>query len=342
MKKIVSLLLCLTFFPSLLCGCVSSALSPQSTPAINTAAATAALAQPEVTAAPAAAYAYISALELHTLLQEGQAPLLLDLQPEAYYKNSHLSGALSTQAYPANDGELLAKLEAVLSEVESASSVVLIDMGGKAGAQNAFDYFVSLGVDPQKLLILEGGMVAWSYPSDAETDPGEYSFGYMSAKETRSALRHNEPLLLLDLRANAEYAASHIKQSVNVEAFLPNADEQVILSSLSAGIDLVLSSGAPKILLITASGGEDAQTAYDFYVRHGAAPESLYILKDGISAWPEDYSHYLQSSDIPVLQQDLLANPPLEAVESTPHLEDASIDPSQKTDAQTEQPEIMG
>ncbi len=292
MKKLFIFALCLL---PLIAACACAPAAPAPAPAPSAAPLPASAPTPE----PQPEYRYISAQELYSQLESGETPLIIDLQPAVYYGSSgHLSGAVSTEAYPADSSELTAKLDAQLSAAQAASSVILVDMGGKAGAQNAFEHFAASGVDLQKLAILDGGMIAWPYDELVEVDPGEYDYQYMSAKELRSTLRHEEPILLIDLRGSEEYSAAHLKQSISIPAFLPNADENVIRAALTASIEISKSSGAPKILLITATGGLDAQNAYDFYARHGVAPQTLYILEEGITGWPEDYERYIIRAEL--------------------------------------------
>jgi len=283
--------LCAALCCALLSGCAAApaaAVQPTAAP-VPTPAPT-----PAPTPIP---YAYMEASELYARLVGGEDVLIVDLQPEEYYASSgHISGALSTEAYPADSEALLAKLDAAMGQMEEASTVVLVDMAGKAGAHNAFDYYAQAGADPEKLYILEGGMIRWPYREYRVFALAGYETQYMSARDTRSALRHEEPLLMLDLRDFNEYRASHLEGSINVAAFMNGVapDAYLVQNVLAAGLDLIDASEGAKVLLISATGGGDAAMACDFYASRGIAPERLFLLEGGMEAWPEDYAHYLE------------------------------------------------
>lgn len=309
MKRILSIFVAIQLCALSLCGCAAPASTAEPAPTVVPAAPVA-TAEPAPTPVP---YGYISAQELYALLQEDAgAVLLVDLQPENYYSDSgHLQGSVSTKAYPANDEKLLSALDAVLDSAKAADTVVLIDMAGKAGAHNAFDYLSSSGVDASKLRILEGGMMGWVYPDMVEIEPGAYVYQLISAKEIRRALRNDEKLTLLDLRDPGAYELSHVKESVNVPAATGGADAARVYASLAKALPLIAQDEASSIVLITADGGADAAMYYDYFAHHAIEPARLFILENGIDAWPEDYSRYIIASEgnTPEASNDEAASP---------------------------------
>ena len=114
--------------------------------------------------APAKEYQYITADEVKTMIENGDEKVIVDIQPEEYYAQGHLPTAISTYAYPADTDELKAKLDTALEKIdEKEGPVIIVGLGGKTGAENAYDYYAEKGVDESRLRILEGGQMSWPY-----------------------------------------------------------------------------------------------------------------------------------------------------------------------------------
>ncbi len=107
---------------------------------------------------------YRTAEELHQAMENGDNLLLLDVQPQDQYDQHHIAGVTATFAFPCDTPETQAILKDYVKDLKSFDGdVILICPMGKMGSGNAFDYFVSQGVDPAKLYILEGGQTGWPY-----------------------------------------------------------------------------------------------------------------------------------------------------------------------------------
>lgn len=320
MKRILYLIISAVFCILALCAC--SAPAAPAAPAAETTPLPEAPAQAEAPApaeSAAPAYDYVSPQELYSLIEEDSTSLLLiDLQPEEYYsKYGHLQGAVSTKAYPAESDEQLAALDKAVSGAESSKRIVLIDMAGKAGAHNAFDYLASSVEDASKLCILEGGMMEWKYPEMVETDPGPYEYQILRAKDIRRSLRNGEPLIMIDFRENEAYELMHIKGSVNV----PVADAAAYKSALGKALPLIAQDVSSPVVLLTADGGTGAKSYYDYFASRGVDASRLFILENGLDAWPEDYRHYTVYQELPGETQEIveapLDIPPEESAEET-------------------------
>lgn len=248
---------------------------------------------------PEPAYRYISAGDAYALLQEQKA-MALDIQPQQYYDQSgHLQGAVATFAYPANTLGLQKRLRTALAEVEAAQAVIIVDMAGKAGARNASDYYAAAGVEKTRLFILEGGMLSWPYADMRIVEIGEFTPQRMRGSDLRDRLRHDEPLILLDLRDAQAFALSHFRGAVNLPASLAALGEAGTEEALGAGFALLDATGSDGVLLISEDGGADAEFAATYYATHGIDTQRLFILKDGIAGWPESRAEYLVSDLIP-------------------------------------------
>ncbi len=275
------LLLC----AALLIGCV-----PAATPggdAVPTA-------MPPATPEPEPEYQYMSAEDAFTYIRLNHAPLIIDLQPQEYFDSSgHIDGAINTAAYPVNTDALQGKLAGTVDAAKNAEAVLLVDMAGKAGARNAFDYYIAAGVNPENLYILKNGMLGWPYHEAKLLTVQPYEARYVTAKDVRNMLRKEIPVEILDLRAADAYSAAHLRSSGSVPAFAADADAYDIRTALSAEIGCTQIAGA-NVVLVTTAGGDDALLAYDFYVKRGAAPEALSILEGGMDNWPSSYKRYVE------------------------------------------------
>ncbi len=283
---LLATLLCLT----LLFGCTPAV------PAENAAIPTASLSA-DPTPAPEPEYQYMSAEDAYTYIRLNHAPLIIDVQPQEYYdSNGHLENAVNTAAYPVNTDALQQKLAATVTAAMQAESVLLVDMAGKAGARNAYDYYLGAGVAPENLYILRNGMLGWSYSEVKVFTVAPYEAQYIPAKDVRNMLRKEIPVELLDLRDTAAYAAAHLLSSASVLAFAPDADAYDIRTALASEIGCATKADA-NLVLITAAGGDDALLAYDFYVKRGADPQNLFILQGGMDNWPSSYSRYVETDE---------------------------------------------
>lgn len=278
----------------ILCALMLCACAVASVPAVQT-APPAPAPSPEPTPVP---YQSISAQQLYARMQEKDASVvLIDLQPEKYYAQyGHIQYSIPTAAYPADSPELLQRLDAALEEAKDADAVILIDMAGKAGAHNAFDYCVSKGFDGERLFILDGGMMGWTYGELIEIVPAAYEAQIITPKDVRKAFRRGETQILLDLRTNEDYESAHLKESVNIPVAKEKADSDTFIA-LAKALPLLKQDTASPVILLTQDGGEQAQAYYDYFARHAIPPERLFILEGGMNGWPESYAHYLVVSE---------------------------------------------
>lgn len=281
---ILAALLCAAF----LVGCVPAPAAD----AIPTASLPAA-----PTPAPEPEYQYMSAEDAYTYIRLNHAPLIIDVQPQEYYDgNGHLEGAINTAAYPVNTDALQQKLAATVTAALEAESVLLVDMAGKAGARNAYDYYINAGVDAENLYILRNGMLGWSYPEAKIFSVAPYEPQYVKAKDVRNMLRKEIPLEILDLRDATAYQAAHLLSSVSVPAFAADADAYDIRTALAAELGCATKADANTVL-VTAAGGDDALLACDFYIKRGADPMTLFILEEGMDGWPSSYNRYVEADE---------------------------------------------
>lgn len=120
-------------------------------------------------AATAASYNYISAERLEQMLRQKAAVTIVDIQLEEEFAAGHISGAQPTYAYPVKSGQDQAKLDAILSQLNSTDTpVVIVCPRGAGGAERTYQYLAAKGVATSRLLILEKGQAGWNCPDLTE------------------------------------------------------------------------------------------------------------------------------------------------------------------------------
>lgn len=114
---------------------------------------------------PAWSYQYLPAATAKDYLLEKRPMQLVDIQVEQEFNQHHLPGALATYAYPVKSADDLAKLDAVLPQLQSsAATVVIVCPRGGGGAKRAYDHLQKQGIAAKRLFILEKGQQGWPYP----------------------------------------------------------------------------------------------------------------------------------------------------------------------------------
>jgi thiosulfate/3-mercaptopyruvate sulfurtransferase len=112
----------------------------------------------------AKSYQYLSAAETSAKLQQQQPMVLVDIQVEKEFQQHHLPGALATAAYPVKSKTDLAKLDAILPQLQGTEPVVIVCPRGGGGAKRTYDYLEKKGVAAERLYILKKGQQGWPYP----------------------------------------------------------------------------------------------------------------------------------------------------------------------------------
>lgn len=112
-------------------------------------------------AAPAE-YNYISADDTAKIVRE-QNPdyAIIDIQLKEHFDKQHLQGAIPTYAFPGDKPEMQEKLKAGLEQVKDNQKIIVVCPRGGGGAKNTVNYYRSIGVNNDRLLILEKGQEGW-------------------------------------------------------------------------------------------------------------------------------------------------------------------------------------
>jgi len=114
-------------------------------------------------------YNYITADETAKLIRnEPSKIVLVDIQEKPDFEEEHLTGAISTYAYPVKTNEERARLEALLPEIKPDQKVIIVCPRGGGGADRAYDFYLSKGLKKEQLLTLKDGQYGW--PRDKVKD----------------------------------------------------------------------------------------------------------------------------------------------------------------------------
>lgn len=114
-------------------------------------------ATPAGTESAKAEYNYIEPDAAAKAIRDKDAYSIVDIQLKENFDKQHLTGAIPTYAFPAKDDEQKARLKEALTNVPEKNKIIVVCPRGGSGAKNTVDYYRSLGVDNNRLLILKGG-----------------------------------------------------------------------------------------------------------------------------------------------------------------------------------------
>lgn len=226
-------------------------------------------------------YNYCTAEELKAKLEAGEDMVIVDIQPQEYYEQAHLPGAVPTYAYPADTGELHSMLDAAIESINATTApVIIVGMGGKTGAENAAEYYSAKGVTPDRLFVLEGGALSWPYD---ELLWYAIDYQYMTPDELVERMEKRQGVMLIDVRPEENYNAGHLPDAVSTKSY-PNEtkEQQEALSALKAEVESTLD----PVVIIGMNGKEGAENAISYFASLGVDERKFYILEGGGNNWP--------------------------------------------------------
>ena len=114
---------------------------------------------------------YITPDETRAKLESGEAMALLDIQVEDEYARHHIKGSLATYAYPVKTDAQKARLDNVIPDLSANTDlIVIICPRGGGGAKRTFEYLASMGINSERMFILEKGQSGWPYPQLIEAN----------------------------------------------------------------------------------------------------------------------------------------------------------------------------
>lgn len=108
------------------------------------------------------------------------------------------------------------------------------------------------------------------------------SYRYVKAADLAARLSAKDPVVMVDIQAEPEYAQRHIKGVIPTYAYPVKSDAE--RSRIEAVVSQLQASSAP-VVVVCPRGGGGAERAYDLLREKGVAPERLYILEKGQAGW---------------------------------------------------------
>ncbi|MBU0485363.1 MAG: rhodanese-like domain-containing protein [Proteobacteria bacterium] len=106
-------------------------------------------------------------------------------------------------------------------------------------------------------------------------------YQYVSAEELKGWLEAARPVLLVDIQEKQDFAAHHIRGSLETNAYpvKSDAERQTIDPAVSRAKDY------EAVVVICPRGKGGAKRTYDYLKEHGVPEAKLTILTDGMEKW---------------------------------------------------------
>lgn len=109
-------------------------------------------------------FKYYTAEQLKQSIIAEKPVIIVDIQVKEEFNKHHIKGAIPTYAYPVKSAEDKAKLEKILPELKKSDDpIVIVCPRGAGGAERTYKYFADIGIDKNRLYILENGQAGWPY-----------------------------------------------------------------------------------------------------------------------------------------------------------------------------------
>ena len=107
-------------------------------------------------------------------------------------------------------------------------------------------------------------------------------YQYLSAEELKGWLEASKSVLLVDIQEKNDFAAHHIKGSMETNAYpvKSDAERQAIARAVSQAKDY------EAVVVVCPRGKGGATRTYDYLKKMGVLEEKLSILTGGMAKWP--------------------------------------------------------
>ena len=109
-------------------------------------------------------------------------------------------------------------------------------------------------------------------------------YQYVSAEELRGWLETAKPVLLIDIQEAQDFAAHHIKGSVETNGYPVKSDED--RARLQSALKMGLAGKYDSVVVVCPRGKGGAKRTYDFLAQKGVPVAKLFILTGGMAKWP--------------------------------------------------------
>lgn len=111
---------------------------------------------------------------------------------------------------------------------------------------------------------------------------GDGPYNYISAAELEARLTANQPVNIVDIQVEEEFAQHHIKGATPTYAYPVKSDTD--RAKLDAAVEQLKGNGDP-VVVVCPRGAGGAKRTYDYLQQQGIAAERLLILEKGQEGW---------------------------------------------------------
>ncbi|MDH4321870.1 MAG: rhodanese-like domain-containing protein [Desulfobulbaceae bacterium] len=110
------------------------------------------------------------------------------------------------------------------------------------------------------------------------------SYNYVAADELKGWLEGAVPVLLVDIQEKKDFAAHHIKGSLETNAFPVESDHD--RQTIDPAVKLLQAKDYAAVVVVCPRGKGGAKRAYDYLAEKGVPDAKLRILTGGMENWP--------------------------------------------------------
>lgn len=128
-------------------------------------------------------------------------------------------------------------------------------------------------------LLLTLGLTANAMAGNSRA-PG---FAYMTPDEVKTSLQQHQPMHLVDIQVQEEFAAHHLPGALNTCAYPVKSDTDK--AKLAAFVDELKQDDSP-VVVVCPRGAGGAQRAVSYLKASGIGEDRLFILEHGQQGWP--------------------------------------------------------
>jgi rhodanese-related sulfurtransferase len=124
------------------------------------------------------------------------------------------------------------------------------------------------------MLLLVAGL-GWAASSDG--------YNYIAPDTLQKRITEGSPMILIDICPVDQFAAGHIKGSIETNAYPVKTDEEK--ARLAKYLPKIKAS-SEDVIIVCPRGGGGAKNTFDFYKSSGVEEKRMLILEKGMDKWP--------------------------------------------------------
>jgi rhodanese-related sulfurtransferase len=113
---------------------------------------------------------------------------------------------------------------------------------------------------------------------------GATDFNFVSAGELKAWLAAGKPMLLVDIQEQQDFAAHHLKGSLETNAYPVESEAERTL--LAPALELNRTNEYAAVVVVCPRGKGGAKRANEFLRDQGVPEAKLFILSGGMDKWP--------------------------------------------------------